>query len=194
MYFKETKILLNLFRFPDFIQNTKKIRASLKKTFTMSENQVTQANNTHLMSTQSNSTNPISFNNTAASENNSPPMSLFQHKQMNFDNTSSTMNLNLNGFFLPNNCANKSHLNLNELNNGNEFLYGGGSTTTRSSPLQSLCEVSSPASSGNSKTYKHTVQPNLHQNKISPSMFENEDNLGKFFQQPFWFAIKNAIY
>jgi len=42
-----------------------------------------------------------------------------------------------------------------------------------------LCEVSSPTSSGNSKTSKQVSLPRMNRNEISPSMFETEDHFGK---------------
>ncbi len=141
----------------------------------MSDNHISQSN-APLIKSLSSSTNPIIFDNTTSLKNNSPQFTAFQN-YTHYDNTNMAMNLNLNGSFLPISYVNKSHLNLNDP--GNEFLYGGGSTTTRSSPMQSLCEVSSPTSSGNSKTSKQVSLPRMNRNEISPSMFETEDHFGK---------------
>ena len=94
---------------------------------------------------------------------------------MNLEGTNNMMNLNLDGYFLPNNYATKtSNLNLNVLSS-NDLLYGDGSTATSN-------EISSPDSSSNSRINRFNPQPHYkHQHKISPSLFESEDNLGNSF-------------
>jgi hypothetical protein len=81
----------------------------------------------------------------------------------------SMMNLNLNGFFLPNNCSQTSGSNrLNLVSRGSGDIlatYPNESITTRSSPMQSFCEISSPNSSNNSK--------NLHLNETASSSGAN---------------------
>jgi hypothetical protein len=93
---------------------------------------------------------------------------------LNFGDCSNLMNLN--GYFLPNNCLNKSDINLNVVGS-NDFLYvsGESETTSKSSPLQSTHEISSPESLSNN--FKTSVNNSQNQLKISPSIFESEDNL-----------------
>lgn len=113
----------------------------------------------------------------------------FQSLPINQDNNSNLMNLNMNGYFLSNstNALNKPNIDSLDMFANSDFLHGGcDSTTTKSSPLHSFHEVSSPDS--------HNSKSNKQQFCTKQKLFESQENSGKKITFILFYHLEYLIY